>query len=61
MKILHLCLSAFYIEGMSYQENLLPLFHQKMGHEVRIISSLQTFSSDGEYTYEEKEIGRAHV
>ena len=54
MKILHLCLSAFYIEGMSYQENLLPLFHQKMGHEVRIISSLQTFSKDGEYTYEEK-------
>lgn len=54
MKILHLCLSAFYIEGMSYQENLLPRFHQKMGHEVRIISSLQTFSSDGEYTYEEK-------
>ena len=54
MKILHLCLSAFYIEGLSYQENLLPQFHKKMGHEVRILSSLQTFSRDGEYTYEEK-------
>lgn len=54
MKILHLCLSAFYIEGLSYQENLLPQFHKKMGHEVEVISSLQTFSSNGEYTYERK-------
>ena len=54
MKILHLCLSAFYIEGLSYQENLLPQFHKKMGYDVEIISSLQTFGSNGEYTYEEK-------
>lgn len=54
MKVLHLCLSAFYIEGLSYQENLLPQFHKKMGYDVEIISSLQTFSKNGEYTYEKK-------
>ena len=54
MKVLHLCLSAFYIEGMSYQENLLPQFHKKMGYDVEVIASLQTFSSNGEYTYDDK-------
>lgn len=51
MKILHLCLSAFYIEGMSYQENLLPQYHRKMGYEVDVIASLQSFSKDGEYVF----------
>ena len=54
MKILHLCLSAFYIEGMSYQENLLPQYHKKMGYDVDVIASLQSFSRDGEYIYEKK-------
>lgn len=52
MKILHLCLSAFFIEGMSYQENLLPQYHKKMGYDVDVIASLQSFSSNGEYTFD---------
>ena len=39
MKILHLCLSCFYLDGHNYQENLLPLQHHKMGHKVKIIAS----------------------
>ena len=54
MRILHLCLSASYIEGLSYQENLLPQYHIKMGFEVFVLSSLKTFSKDGEYIYEKK-------
>lgn len=47
MKICHVCLSAFYCEGYSYQENLLPRFHRRLGYEVDIIASLQSFDADG--------------
>ena len=47
MKIAHVCLAAFYCEGYSYQENLLPLYHKKMGYEVDIIASLQSFDEYG--------------
>lgn len=39
MRICHIMLACFYIEGWSYQENLLPKFHKKMGNDVFIISS----------------------
>lgn len=48
LRILHLCLACFYIDGCSYQENLLPRYHQRAGHEVQIIASLVTFDSSGE-------------
>ena len=51
MKILHLCLSCFYIDGYSYQENLLPKWHKKMGHDVSIIASLMTFDEHGKRAY----------
>lgn len=54
MRILHLCLAASYVEGLSYQENLLSQAHKKMGHEVNVISGLKSFSKDGEYIYDEK-------
>lgn len=43
MKILHICLAAFYIDNFAYQENLLPRFQKKSGHEVEIIASTETF------------------
>ena len=52
MKILHLCLSASYIEGLSYQENLLSQYHKKMGFDVYVLSSLKSFDKDGNYIYE---------
>ncbi len=51
MKILHLCLSCFYIDGYSYQENLLPKWHKNMGHYVSIIASLMTFDEHGKQAY----------
>lgn len=47
MKIVHLCLSAFFIDNYSYQENLLPKYHVKMGHKVTVIASLFTFDKNG--------------
>lgn len=43
MRILHLCLSCFYIDGYNYQENILPRIHHEDGHEVRILASTETF------------------
>lgn len=51
MKILHCCLAAFYIDDYSYQENILPKFHQLQGNEVRIIASTETYDSNVKLTY----------
>ena len=40
-------LGAFYIDNYSYQENLLPKYHKKAGHEVEIVASLYTFDENG--------------
>ena len=47
MKIVHLCLASFYIDGYSYQENELPKYHRAAGHEVEIIASRVSFDADG--------------
>lgn len=46
MKILHLCLSSFYIENFGYQENLIPKYNKKDGHDVTIIASRFTYRED---------------
>ncbi|MCM1185645.1 MAG: glycosyltransferase family 4 protein [Lachnoclostridium sp.] len=51
MKILHCCLSSFYIDGYSYQENILPRFNLLHGHDVEIIASTETFDDKGHLTY----------
>ena len=52
IKILHVCLSCFYIDNHSYQENLLPRYHKKMGYDVEIIASQENFDENGEKTNE---------
>lgn len=47
MKIVHLCLSCFYIDDYSYQENMLPKYHVKQGHDVTVLASLVSFDSKG--------------
>lgn len=47
MKIVHLCLSCFFIDNYSYQENMLPKYHVKMGHDVTVIASLVSFNKEG--------------
>lgn len=43
MKILHLCLANFYIDGYNYQENVLPRINHEDGHTVRILASTETY------------------
>lgn len=45
MKIIHMCLSCFYIDNFNYQENLLPKQNAIDGHDVYIIASTETFNS----------------
>ena len=51
MKIVHICLGCFYIDNYSYQENMIPKFHKKMGYEVEIIASTLSFNRSGESCY----------
>uniref|UniRef100_A0A7V4NFN5 Glycosyltransferase family 1 protein n=1 Tax=Fervidobacterium pennivorans TaxID=93466 RepID=A0A7V4NFN5_FERPE len=39
MRIVHVCLTAQYTDGLSYQENLLTKYHKLLGHEVIIITN----------------------
>lgn len=47
MKIVHTCLGCFFIDNYSYQENLLPKYHVKMGYDVTVIASLVSFDEKG--------------
>ena len=51
MRILHLCLSAFFVDNYSYQENMLAKYHVKQGHDVTVIASLFTFNEEGKGAY----------
>lgn len=47
MKIVHLCLGCFFVDNYSYQENMLPKYHVKMGFKVTVIASLVSFNKEG--------------
>jgi len=47
LKILHICLASFYIDNYSYQENMLPKYHKKLGMDVEILASLVSFDKNG--------------
>ena len=51
MKIAHLCLSCFYVDGFSYQENELVRQHVEDGHDVVVIASTESFGPDGKLAY----------
>jgi 1,2-diacylglycerol 3-alpha-glucosyltransferase len=49
MRIVHLCLSSFYIENFGYQENIIPKYNKIDGHDVSIIASRFSYNeSNGE-------------
>lgn len=58
MKVVHLALACFYVEGMEYQENVLPRKHKQLGHDTYVITSRYAFDEKykryevdtGEYT-----------
>lgn len=51
MRIIHMCLAAFYIDGYAYQENVLPRKHKEAGHEVYIIASCETYLNNKSLGY----------
>lgn len=53
MRIAHLCLSNFYIDGYSYQENELARQHVATGHDVLVLASTETISDEGRIIYTE--------
>ena len=46
MRILHVCLSNFYIEHYTYQENMLSIQNKKDGHDVMILASTETYDDN---------------
>lgn len=57
IKIVHLCLACFFPEGHSYQENLLPKFHKKLGYDVEVIASTIGFDEKGNLDYHREKTG----
>lgn len=53
MRIVHVCLAAFYIDNYGYQENVLPKLHKKMGHDVIIVASTETYVNKTDLGYVE--------
>lgn len=53
MKVVHLCLSCFYIDGFAYQENMLVRQHVADGHDVLVIASTESYGADRKLTYVE--------
>ena len=51
MKILHCCLSCYYIDNFQYQENQLPRQNKLDGHDVLIVASTETFVNATELGY----------
>lgn len=51
MRIIHCCLSCFYIDGRNYQENELIRVHVKNGHEVLVIASTEIHTDKGDISY----------
>ena len=47
MKIVHIAPQAPYNEGWGYQENLLPKYQKKLGHDVTLIVSNLENSQNG--------------
>ena len=47
-RILHIALSCFYVEGLSYQENLLPKYHSLLGYDTWVLTSVFPNSNLGD-------------
>lgn len=56
MKIVHCCLSCFYIDDYTYQENMLVRRHVDVGHDVTVIASTETFSDNKTITYQKPSV-----
>jgi len=53
MKVVHICLSCFYIDKYNYQENALVRQHVLDGHDVTVIASTENYDANRKLTYSE--------
>jgi 1,2-diacylglycerol 3-alpha-glucosyltransferase len=51
MKIIHACLSCFFIDDRAYQENELVTENVRQGHEVLVLASTYIHGSNGKGTF----------
>lgn len=51
MKIIHFCLSNYYIDNHLYQENELVRAHVRLGYNVLVVASTECFDSNGKLDY----------
>jgi 1,2-diacylglycerol 3-alpha-glucosyltransferase len=51
MRIVHLCLSNWYVPGFAYQENQLVERHRADGHQVLVIASTEVMTKTGTVEY----------
>ena len=54
MKIVHVCLNGPVTDGFLYQDNLLPKYHKKSGHNVTVITSKYVYNDSGIITLDER-------
>lgn len=55
MRITHITLTGLYTDSFTYQDNLLPKFHQRLGNEVSIITSHYMYDKEGEISFDQRE------
>ena len=54
MKITHICLCGTVTDHFSYQDNLLPKYHKRLGHDVSVITSRFVRDNKGMITTDER-------
>lgn len=55
MKITHVALNGPVTDNWTYQDNLLPKYHKKVGYKVSMITSKFIYNSNGEITTDERD------
>lgn len=48
MKIIHICLCGPVTDNWTYQDNLLPKYHKRLGYDVSVITSEYIWNKNGE-------------
>lgn len=56
LKITHVCLCGPVTDGWTYQDNLLPKFHKKLGYEVSVITSQYIYNNNGELDKDKRRV-----
>jgi peptidyl-tRNA hydrolase len=54
MKITHICLCGPVTDNWTYQDNLLPKYHKKLGYEVSVITSRYVFNDKGQLVIDKR-------